>query len=85
MVEGGGRGVLGRGKWGREALSRDACAFAGHRDLLVAQLAAPPAQHQQHGYITLAPAPPGHEEFAHTEGTVSRGSRVMRSSLLRTF
>lgn len=43
------------------------------------------AQHQQLGYITLAPAPPGHEEFAHAEGKVSRGSRVMRSSLFRTF
>lgn len=43
VVEGGGRGVLGRSEWGRDALSRDACAIAGSRDLLVAQLAAPPA------------------------------------------
>lgn len=43
VVEGGGRGVLGRGEWGRDALCPDACAIAGRRDLLVAQLAAPPA------------------------------------------
>lgn len=43
VVEGGGRGVLGRGEWGWESLSLDACAIAGRRDLLVAQLTAPPA------------------------------------------